>query len=211
MTIADVLTRRARWPSDADDPESREILSWLVVAAILEGHAELSVAETHPGNPGEYDCLSVYDHTRLDRGPIVDLDRTGAVHIAPLDGGASTWDDFWADCATDGPMAAAGRLRMRAHLGAPHLHDGLEAFAISQVARRMLKLHISGIDGHWECRNGIADSSNGPERRIDLFRQFPAALDRLLAAPEHPLGDRAYHFWFLLRNGVPVSCTDTFH
>ncbi len=210
MTIVDVLARRGRWPTD-DDAESREILSWLVVASLLEGHAELGVAETHPGTAGEFDCLSVYDRTRLDRGPLVDIDRNGTVHISPLDGGASVWDDFWSDCATDGPVAVAGRLRMRSHLGAPHLHGGLEAFAVSQMARRLLKLHVSAIDGHWECRNGIADSSAGPQRRIDLFRQYPAALDRLLSAPAHPLGDSAYHFWFLLRDGVPVSCIDTFH
>ena len=74
MTIADALTQRGRWPDVADE-SGREILSWLVVASLLETHADLGVVETHPGHPGEYDCLSVYDRTRMDRGPILDLDR----------------------------------------------------------------------------------------------------------------------------------------
>ena len=76
MTIADALTSRGRWPVVAD-PAGREVLSWLVVASLLEAHAELGVVETHPGYDGEYDCLSVYDRTRLDRGPLLDLDRNG--------------------------------------------------------------------------------------------------------------------------------------
>lgn len=209
-TIADVLTHRGRWPSASDAP-GREALSWLVVATLLEGHAELGVVETHPGSPGEYDCLSVYDRTRLDRGPVLDLDRSGAGHIAPLDGGADTWDDIWSACAEDGPVSVAGRLRMRARLGPPRAHDGTEAATASQIARRLLKLHVASIDGRWECRNGVADSSAGSERRMDLFMQLPAAAERLAAAPEHPLGDPAHGFWFLLRDGAPVSCLDVFH
>ena len=209
MTIADVLTHRGRWPSSADAP-GREVLSWLVVAALLEGHAELGVVETHPGAPGEYDCLSVYDRTRLDRGPLIDIDRNGIAHLAPLGGGAEEWPEFWAECSDDGPVAMAGRIRLRARLGAPHRHDGAEAFTVSQIARRLLKLHVAGIDGRWECRSGVNDSSSGSERRMDLFLQLPAAAERLAAAPPHPLGDSANGFWFLLRDGVPVSCLDTF-
>lgn len=209
MTIADALTQRGKWPDVADE-SGREILSWLVVASLLETHADLGVVETHPGHPGEYDCLSVYDRTRMDRGPILDLDRLGVAHIAPLAGGADTWDDFWTDCAQEGPVAVTGRLRMRAGLGAPQAHSGAEAFAVSQIARRLLKLHLSNIEGTWECRNGVADASGGPERRLDLFAQLPAAAERLESAPPHPLGDPAYSFWFLLRDGVAVSCLDTF-
>ncbi|MCC6185503.1 MAG: hypothetical protein IT194_12685, partial [Microthrixaceae bacterium] len=51
MTIADALTSRGRWPVVAD-PAGREVLSWLVVASLLEAHAELGVVETHPGYDG---------------------------------------------------------------------------------------------------------------------------------------------------------------
>jgi hypothetical protein len=209
MTIADVLTHRGRWPTGTDAAE-REVLSWLVVAALLEGHAELGVVETHPGMPGEFDCLTVYDRTRLDRDPLIDIDRNGHAHLAPLDGGAEEWLDFWDECAEDGPVALAGRLRLRTRLGPPRPHDGAEAFTVGQIARRLFKLHISGIDGVWECRNGVADSSFGSERRMDLFDQVPAATERLAEAPPHPLGDAAHGFWFLLRDGVPVSCLDIY-
>ncbi len=210
MTIADALLQRGRWPTVAD-AGGREVLSWLVAASLLEGHHELGVVETHPGHPGEYDCLSIYDRTRMDRGPILDLDRRGAVHIAPLAGGADSWSDFWTDCAQEGPVAAAADLRARAGLDQPALHGGAEAFAVAQIARRLLKLHVAGIGGAWECRNGVADSSDGPQRRTELFLMVPAAAERLDTAPPHVLGDPAYGFWFLLRDGVPVSCLDTFH
>lgn len=210
MTIADALTSRGRWPIVAD-PAGREVLSWLVVASLLEAHAELGVVETHPGYEGEYDCLSVYDRTRLDRGPLLDLDRNGVAHIAPLAGGADTWPDVWDRCAEDGPVVVAGGLRARVGLGAPCAHGGRESHTASQIARRLLKLHLSEIPGTWSCRNGIADSSRGPERRLGLFAEVPAGMERLAAAPTHPLGDPAYAFWFLLRDGVPISCLDTFH
>lgn len=210
MTIADALVTRGRWPTEVDDM-GRETLSWLVVAALLEGHPELGVVETHPGTADEYDCLSVYDRNRIERGPVLDLDRNGAAHLAPFHGGAETWHDFWTECSGEGPMSMAGRLRMRLGLGPQHQHDGTEAYTISQIARRLLKLHVSGIGGHWERRNGMADSSNGAERRMELFWQLPAAAERLFAAPQHVLGDPAYGFWFLIRDGVAVSCLDTFH
>ena len=210
MTIADALTHRGRWPSVAD-AAGREVLSWLVVASLLESHAELGLVETHPGRPGEYDCLSVYDRSRTDRGPLVDLDRRGAAHVAPIAGGADTWSDFWSDCAADGPVSVAATLGRRIGLSDPVPHPGAEAFTVSQIARRLLKLHLSEIEGTWECRNGVADSSDGPERRAELFAVVPAAVERLAAAPSHTLGDPAYGFWFLLRDGVPVSCLDTFH
>lgn len=210
MTIAEVVTRRGRWPG-ADASEGREVLSWLVVATLLEGHADLGVVETHPGTPGERDCLSVYDRTRPERGPLVDIDRRGVAHITASDGDAVVWDDFWGECSSDGPIAVAGRLRLRCRLPPPRPHGGVEAFAVSQIARRLLKLHVAGIGGAWECRNGVADSSVGQERRYWMFSQMPGAIDRLAAAPAHPLGDPAHHFWFLLRDDVPVSCIDTFH
>ncbi|MBS1837487.1 MAG: hypothetical protein JST64_07290 [Actinobacteria bacterium] len=210
MTIAEVVNRRGRWPT-GDAADGREVLSWLVVASLLEGDVDLGVAETHPGPPGERDCLSVYDRTCPERGPILDLDRLGAAHIAPLDGSGAIWDSFWVECAEDGPVAVAGRLRLRCRLRTPRQHNGIESFAVSQIARRLLKLYVARIDGSWECRNGVADSSAGQERRISLFRQMPAAMDRLTSAPSHQLGDPAHHFWFLLRDGVPVSCIDTFH
>lgn len=209
MTIADALTHRGRWPSASDAP-GREVLSWLVVAALLEGHAELGVVETHPGQPGTFDCLSVYDRNRLDRGPLLDINRVGHVYLAPLDGGASEWRDFWDVCDDDGPVTLAGRLRTRVHLGPPAEHDGAEAFTVGQIARRLLKLHVAGIGGRWECRNGVEDSSLGSRRRIELFEQLPAAIERLGDAPPHPLGDPANGFWFLMRDGVPVSCLDIF-
>lgn len=210
MTIAEALAHRGHWPA-CPDASGREVLSWLVVASLLETHAELGVVETHPGHADEYDCLSVYDRNHVERGPIFDLDRNGSAHIAPVDGGAETWDDFWDRCVEDGPVAVVGRLRMRARLGPPQPHGGTEAFTVSQIARRLLKLSVTGIDGLWECRNGMEDRSSGPVRRMDLFGQLPAAAERLEAAPPHLMGDPAYSFWFLLRDGVAISCLDTFH
>lgn len=209
VTIADALTHRGQWPDSSEAP-GREVLSWLVIAALLEGHAELGVVETHPGQPGTFDCLSVFDRTRLDRGPILDINRNGYAHIAPLDGGAAEWRDFWDVCGEEGPVTIAGHLRARARLGQPANHDGPEAFIVGQIARRLLKLHVAGIGGRWECRNGVEDSSLGDRRRIELFQQLPAAIERLAAAPPHPLGDQAFGFWFLLRDSVPVSCLDIY-
>ncbi len=208
-SIAEALSTRGLWLSSGEVP-GRETLSWLVVAAMLEDGKDLGVVETHPGPPGEYDCLSVYDRTRLDRGPILDLDRNGTAHIAPLDGGADHWDGVWDFCATEGPVAVANQIWMRAGLGEPMSHRGLEAATAAQIARRLLKLHTAEIAGVWECRNGVADSSTGSERRMELFQQLPAGVERLAAAPAHPLGDPAYGFWFLMRDGVPVSCIDIF-
>ena len=57
-SIAEALSTRGLWLSSGEVP-GRETLSWLVVAAMLEDGKDLGVVETHPGPPGEYDCLSV--------------------------------------------------------------------------------------------------------------------------------------------------------
>lgn len=186
----------------------RELASWVIVADLLADHPDLGVVETHPGHPGEYDCLSVYSRERLDRPPLLDLNRNGAAHLAPLSGGADTWVEVWDACAEYGPVEVARQLGERLGLGEPVVHSGTEAETVGQLARRLVKLREARIDGFWECRNGIEDSSAGPRRRLEWFEQVPAGIERLESAPEGVFGDAAYGFWFLLRDGVPVSCLD---
>lgn len=209
MPSSDLLSHRTFTPGSFARTD-RELASWVIVATILGGHRTLGVVETHPGHPGEYDCLSVYDRARTDRPPLLDLDRLGSAYLAPVGGGASQWAEVWEACEQDGPVAVAQEICDRVGLPEPSPHDGIEASTINQLARRMLKLHEANIAGAWECRNGVADSSEGARRRIELFEQVPAGLERLASAPESVLGDPAHGFWFLLRDGVPVSCLDVF-
>lgn len=59
-----------------------------------------------------------------------------------------------------------------------------------------------------ECRNGQMDSSGSEDQvhRERWFEGFPTALDlrHHLDRAASPFGNPNYHFWFVLRRGVPV-------
>ncbi|MFM8856933.1 MAG: PGN_0703 family putative restriction endonuclease, partial [Actinomycetota bacterium] len=71
-----------------------ELATWGIVEAFDRWFDHrFSVVETHPGG-GQYECISLVDHSREYPRSVVDLNRTGRVHIHAA-GETRSLDDAW--------------------------------------------------------------------------------------------------------------------
>ena len=184
------------------------VLSWRLVAELWRRFPDrFRLIETHPGG-GQYDCLSL-----VTRGPepvtVLDVNRVGSLHVTGAGGAAGgSWRD-WPDriLGSSGPEFLDEVTRALG-LTVPRR---LPASTPSTVAYRFVAeflTHSVGRREAWECRNGYCDTSGwGGGPREDWFSRLPH-----VPVAERPpraaafLGEPAYHYWFLLREGVPELC-----
>lgn len=175
-----------------------EALSWRLATELLRRHAgELRLVEAHGGG-GQYDELRVYP--RNGHGPfVVSLNRPGSAHFSR----GGPWTGIWADAlAAEDPKLIVDELERRAGLvSGAHLPAATPDVLTFRVISVLLST-AAFERGRWEVRSGYADTSDGSSVRSDLFEPFPSCRGRLSERdPGDLLGEPAYRFWFLVRNG----------
>lgn len=180
--------------------------SWWLGSELVRRSSQLFLYEYHPGG-GQYDCLGVVDGGRPDRGAVIDLNRTGSLHVhQPASCQAATWADVMAQ---DDPHEMVKRLERLARLTpTPRPVTTRRALTYRSIAH-LLRATLD--DRHrWEVRSAHSDSSgdgdgSGRDRRawLALFEDARQAAGELPAAGW--FGEPWSRTWLVLRRGEPVA------
>ncbi len=178
-----------------------ELLSWQLVAALLERLPAAEVFETHAGG-GQYDCLTVrlVRDPEVPEGPVrlVDVNREGSVHASPDGYGSGSPVVTFEDLEHGLSLLEAAELTAARLLGATVMPATADGTAHARRIRALAALLASGVGrsgGHWECRSGFLDTSGdmGCRIREEWFTAFPElAVELGVADPE-----AATQTWFI--------------
>ncbi len=184
--------------------QQRELLSWQLVAALLERLPDAEVFETHPGG-GQYDCLTVrlVRDPKVPEGPVrlVDVNREGSVHASPDGYGSASPVVTFVDLEHGLSLAEAAELTVTRLLGTTVTPAAADGPAEARRVRALTALLASGVGrrgGHWECRSGFLDTSGGVGCRIreEWFTVFPdRAVELGVSEPT-----AAAQTWFILQD-----------
>jgi hypothetical protein len=190
-------------------PQLVEVASWRVAAELVRRYPGLTVIETHPGG-GQYDCLSI-----LGPSGHLDLNRQGSAHVLePFspDAPGGPWADFWDElAAAPDPKETLDRLCALAGLPAMPVPPPATPASAAYGFVAAFLTHATFGRVRWECRNGYHDSAGMEGSGVNggLFIPFPAAEEALGRHDDGDvLGQAAYRFWFLLREGKPKLCLE---
>ena len=197
------------------DQSLREMLSWrLLTETVRRAPLRLRILEMHPGG-GQYDCLSLYT---VEQEEVAHLNRLGSFTtwatlrekgIGPAS--ADSWD-IWSDVHTEvTPVELVDGICSRIGLPVPRKLPSSNAPILVYRFIAELLSWTPCRPQTWECRSGYLDTSGwGGGRRESLFEAFPATQRHLDRRQESDLlGEPAYRFWFILRDGEPVLCLET--
>ena len=193
------------------NPQLIEVASWKLLSELQRRFPrELTIIETHPGG-GLYDCLSVYDSRARH---IADLNRKGRLHVFEASGrcqAATRPIDIWTEMIDEtDPKDVLDRVCSLLGLAKPkRLPPSSPATLVYRFISTFLTHSVFGRD-HWECRNGMCDTSGYGGGVVSWFDRFPQTGERLRTSLPDDLADRpAYRFWFVLQNGKPTMCLET--
>lgn len=185
-----------------------ETLSWRLVTELWRRFPDrFHLVETHPGG-GQHDCLCLLGRDP-GFGPRLSVNRSGGVLVHAS---SRHWSDWRDRLLGPGGREFLDEVTRALGLNAPASLPPSTATAVVYRFVAEFLTHSVGRREIWECRNGVLDSSGleGTAVRRDWFTLFPAA--PVAAAPprgEAILGEPAYHYWFLLRDGEPRLCLST--
>ena len=188
-----------------------EAASWRIVCELFRRYPRRFVlVQTHPGG-GQYDCLTLLDQ-KLQH--IADFNRPGSFHV---------WDkriasspplsepDFWERVIeSEDPRNALDYVASTLRLpDVKKLPKSTPEVLVYRLVADFLT-HTVFRRAKRRCVNGFLDTSGysgGPQTA--LFERFPVAKERLLERrKDDVLGEPAYRFWFICRDGDPVLCLD---
>lgn len=191
-----------------------EILSWRLVTELWRRFPlQFNLIEMHPCG-GQYDCLAL-----LIKGTTmsaIDVNRGGgSVHIHKhafgLAGDMAMCSDWVQRMLGPAPRRILDAIADEARLRVPKQLPVSTPAALTFRFIADFLTHSFGRLGRWECRNGFEDTSGcGGGVRHHFFEQFPALAD--VAARQYGtpiMGEHAYCFWFLVKDGKPMLCLDT--
>jgi hypothetical protein len=150
-------------PEPQDD---LELATWAIVEAVDRWFDhQYFIVETHPGG-GQYDCITLGDNSRGYPQSVVDLNRTGRIHIHTSNG-TTTLDDAWeraingqADSVAADIGLALG-LKTRRTPGHP----------ASRSYRRMIELgRLAGESLRWRIDENVAHENLGDTLKFTAHR-----------------------------------------
>ncbi len=183
--------------------------AWKLLTAIVSRRPDLRIIETHPGG-GQYDCLSLYS---TDQTHIADLNLNGRFHVFNrLDGadhGTQSSHDW------QGMFDSPEELNLQVLNWAGLTESSIETSpGVHVEIYRFISAYLqymADVSNEWQCRNGYFDSSGMDGCFVVYdFDRFRPAKERLSQQlPDDFLGQSAYRFWFLRKNGEPRICMET--
>jgi hypothetical protein len=193
------------------NPQLLEFLSWKVVSGLLRRHPrKFRVIETHPGG-GQYDCLALIDsHDQI----AAEFNRRGRLHIHKRRGRSlgtprpiEIWDELIsADKFTDVLDHVSDALGLR---NPARLPPSTPSVIIYRFVAALLSTTVLRRS-QWECRNGFLDTSGYDDGVVSHFEAFPNTQEHLSRKRnDDVLGQPAYRFWFILRDGQAQLCLET--
>ena len=193
-----------------------EAASWRIVSELIRRHPDrFKLIETHPGG-GTYDCLSLHSKSTAKLFHIADFNRPGSFHVFHRFGHDNDPEhiesfEIWQRMMrTDNMKDVLDDVCSRIGLKPRKVPPSTPEVLVYRFIAAFLSHAVFGRE-EWECRNGFFDSSGYSDCSVrSEFEQFPGAQERLqVRLDDDLLGEAAYRFWFLLKNGKPKVCFET--
>jgi len=193
-----------------------ETASWRIVSELTRRYPErFRLIETHPAD-GTYDCLSLHTKDTINIFHIADFNRPGSFHVFHKFGQdhdpehVESFEIWQRMVHTDDMKEVLDDVARKLGLEPRKVPPSSPEVLVYRFIAAFLSHAVFGRE-KWECRNGFYDSSgySGCSVRSE-FEQFPGAQERLQVKLDNDfLGQPAYRFWFLIKNGKPLVCFET--
>jgi hypothetical protein len=183
-----------------------EAASWRLASELARRHPSTTrLIRAHPGG-GQSDCLWVLP-TITGQGDIR-LNRNGTIQVLErFDGRPSQWEPTdWDVYFRADPREFLGRLEAEAGLPAPSQVPSATPRTLTlRVLAAIAATGVKSVQGI-EIVPGLIDSSDGSgginQQAFDSFSAIPD--ESLRVQDDDLLGEPAYRFWFVYRDGIPV-------
>lgn len=193
------------------------VQSWFIASELIRRHPKLKLIQTYP-HWGVHDCLSICDVASQSPTILIELARTKFIWVrsaADQDASHIEWIEtlrVQSSANADDPHSVLKRIEALAGLHAPSRTPvSTPAVLTHRVSARTLSL-LMNDRSRWDVQNEFydADDSTMGSARRHWTDSFPTAARSIEdVRSDDLLGNPAYRYWALLRDGAPVAILDT--
>ncbi|MGW6173679.1 TY-Chap2 family putative peptide chaperone [Arthrobacter sp. NPDC055138] len=180
--------------------------SWWIASELVRRHAHLRILHWHPGG-GQADALGVLDLAREEVA--LSLNRAEGGRLNVMKNAAFRGID-WEEVFSSSPMSIVERIERGAGLKSPEKSLPTEPHSLTYRILASVLLQMVNAKTDWNAWSAYVDTSghgSGPAETV--FSGYPTAeKQRIAVGRTAVLGDAAYGFWVLSRQGESVAVLD---